>query len=133
MNLERVASAARASLARGGIEVRLHLHPESLGEVRVQVRWESGTLSARLEAATPAARDALESGAPALRATLQDYGIPVERLSVNVRMDGEARPQHRPHASENPVRDEPTRDRSNDTEATPILDPVAMGRVDIRI
>jgi hypothetical protein len=133
MNLERVASAARASLARGGIEVRLHLHPESLGEVRVQVRWESGTLSARLEAATPAARDALESGAPALRATLQEYGIPVERLSVNVRMDGEARPQHRPHAPENPVRDDPTRDRSNDTEATPILDPVAMGRVDIRI
>jgi flagellar hook-length control protein FliK len=133
MNLERVASAARASLARGGIEVRLHLHPESLGEVRVQVRWESGTLSARLEAATPAARDALESGAPALRATLQEHGIPVERLSVDVRMDGEARSQHRPYASESPVRDEAPRDRASETEPTPIPDPVAIGRVDIRI
>jgi flagellar hook-length control protein FliK len=133
MNVERVVSAARASFARGGMEVRLHLHPESLGEVRVQVRWEGGTLSARLEAATPAARDALENGAPALRATLQEHGIPVERLSVNLRMDSEARSQHRPPTSESPVLEETARDHPNRTEPAPVPDPVLSGRVDIRI
>jgi flagellar hook-length control protein FliK len=91
--VDRVVGAVRTSLAHGGMEVRLRLHPESLGEVRVQVRWEGGMVSARLEATTPAARETLEGGAQALRAALQDQGIPVERLSVGIRMDLQARSQ----------------------------------------
>jgi hypothetical protein len=132
-NVERVVSAARASLARGGMEVHLRLYPESLGEVRVQVRWEGGTLSARLEAATPAARDALESGAPALRAALQEHGIPLDRLSVNMRMDSDARSQHRPLAPENPTVEGPPAENVNRTEPIPIPEPPASTRVDIRI
>jgi flagellar hook-length control protein FliK len=132
-NVERVVSAARASLGRGGMEVHLRLHPESLGEVRVQVRWEGGTLSARLEAATPAARDALESGAPALRAALQEHGISLDRLSVNMRMDSEARSQHRHLAPENPMLEEPVPERANRTVPIPIPEPVSSARVDIRI
>jgi hypothetical protein len=132
-NVERVVSAARASLARGGMEVHLRLYPESLGEVRVQVRWEGGTLSARLEAATPAARDALESGAPALRAALQEHGIPLDRLSVNMRMDSDARSQHRHLAPENPTVEGPPVERVNRTEPIPIPEPPASTRVDIRI
>jgi flagellar hook-length control protein FliK len=133
MNLERVVSAARASVARGGTEVRLRLHPETLGEVRVQVRWEGGTLSARLEAATPAGREALEQGAPALRAALQEHGIPVEQLSVNLRMDSDARPQHRPPASDRVVHEAPERDRPTRTDAVALSEPALNGRVDIRI
>ena len=132
-NLERVVSAARASLARGGMEVHLRLYPESLGEVRVQVRWEGGTLSARLEAATPAARDALESGAPALRAALQEHGIPLDRLSVNLRMDSDARSPHRHLAPENPTVEGPPFESVNRTEPIPIPEPPASTRVDIRI
>jgi flagellar hook-length control protein FliK len=69
----------------------LRLHPESLGEVRVQVRWEGGALSARIEAVTPLAREALESGSHHLRAALEDQGIPVERLSIGMRMDLDAK------------------------------------------
>jgi flagellar hook-length control protein FliK len=91
MGMERVLSAARTSATHGGMEVRLRLHPEALGEVSVQIRWEGGVLSARLETATQAARDALENGAHALRTALQEQGIPVERLSVGIRLDLEAR------------------------------------------
>jgi flagellar hook-length control protein FliK len=132
-NVERVVSAARASLARGGMEIHLRLHPESLGEVRVQVRWDGGTLSARVEAATPAARDALESGAPALRAALQEHGISLDRLSINMRMDSEARSQHRHLAPENPMVEEPLSERAHRTVPVPIPEPLSSARVDIRI
>jgi hypothetical protein len=132
-NLERVVSAARASLARGGMAVHLRLYPESLGEVRVQVRWEGGTLSARLEAATPAARDALESGAPSLRAALQEHGIPLDRLSVNLRMDSDARSPHRHLAPENPTVEGPPVESVNRPEPIPVPEPSASTRVDIRI
>jgi flagellar hook-length control protein FliK len=81
------------SAARDGLEVHLRLHPESLGDVRVNVRWERGALTAHLEVATPAAREALEGGLGVLRTTLNEQGVPVERLHVTVRLDVEARSQ----------------------------------------
>lgn len=86
-----VAGALRTSTAQGGMEVRLQLHPEALGEVRVHVRWEGGILTARLEAATLAAREALQAGLQGLRDTLHEQGVPVERLQVDLRMDLGAR------------------------------------------
>lgn len=90
-SVREIAQAVRLSTAQGGLEVRLQLHPESLGEVQVHVRWEGGTLTARLEAATPAGREALEAGLPHLRAALRDQGIPVESLQVGMRLDLGAR------------------------------------------
>ena len=72
---------------QGGVEVRLQLHPESLGDVRVRVRWEGGVLSAHLEAGTPQAQAALEGSLPELRSALQAQGIPVEHLQVGLRLD----------------------------------------------
>ncbi len=85
--LEQVARAVRWAAIPGRMEVRLRLTPETLGEVRVQVRWEGGLLTARLDATTPEARDALASGLPTLRMALQDQGVPVDRLQVGLRLD----------------------------------------------
>jgi hypothetical protein len=89
--LERVATAVRMAVSRGGGEVRLRLHPESLGDVQVRVRWEGGVLTARLEASSPAARDALEAGLQTLRTVLQEQGVPMDTLQVGVRLNLEAR------------------------------------------
>lgn len=134
--VDRVAHAVRTSLARGGMEVRLRLHPESLGEVRVTVRWEGGLLSARLEAATPAARDALEGGTHALRASLQEQGIPLDRVSIAVRPDVPSHSQgHRPstHAEPWPEPGASVRhpERSEDASAGRLS--AADGRLDVRI
>jgi flagellar hook-length control protein FliK len=134
--VDRVTHAVRTSLARGGMEVRLRLHPESLGEVRVAVRWEGGLLSARLEAATPAARDALESGSEALRASLQEQGIPLDRLSIAVRTDVQSQAQGRGssnHAEPRPDQGATLQrpERSGDAPAGGA--PAHDGRLDIRI
>lgn len=133
LNIDRLVAAARVSVARGGMEVRLRLHPEALGEVQVEVRWESGVLSARLEAATPAAREALEGGAQALRTLLQEQGIPVERLSVGLRMDLHARSQERSTPSPSERSGEPAATLVPPAEPERTAEPAAAGRLDVRI
>jgi flagellar hook-length control protein FliK len=131
--VDRIVGAVRMSAARGGMEVSLRLHPESLGEVRVQVRWEGGVLSARLEAATPAARDALEGGAHTLRATLQDQGIPVERILVGIQMDL-GTPSHQQNlGTESPIQPDRSAEVPSPSRGEPVAEPVAAGRVDIRV
>ena len=135
LGVDRVVGATRLSLSRGGVEVSVRLHPESLGEVRVQVRWEGGTLSARLEAATPAAKDALEAGAHTLRGALQEQGIPIERLSVGIRMDLETRshPQDAgPRAERGPLPDDPLTPTGGPWEESR-AEPLPLGRLDVRI
>jgi len=89
LGLERAARAVQRAWETG-LEVGFTLHPESLGEVRVRVRWIEGALTARLEAASPAAREALASGLPALRSTLEEQGLPVGGLQVGAPPEGHA-------------------------------------------
>jgi hypothetical protein len=134
--VDRVTHAVRTSLAHGGMEVRLRLHPDSLGEVRVAVRWEGGVLSARLEAATPAARDALEGGSEALRASLQEQGIPLDRLSIAVRTDVQSHSQGRgasSHAESQPEQAATLPRPERPEEAPTGRAAAADGRLDIRI
>lgn len=69
------------------MSMRLRLHPEALGDVQIQVRWEEGKVHARLEVLTPGAWEALEGGLPQLRATLAEQGVPVDGLQVDLRED----------------------------------------------
>ena len=133
LGVERVTDAVRTSLAHGGMEVRLRLHPESLGEVRVAVRWEKGLLSARLEAATPAARDALEGGTQALRASLQEQGIPLDRLSIGVRTDLQPESRDRRAGDQPEPRPEPRAIPLSREDAPSGRAPAHDGRLDIRI
>ncbi|HYL81157.1 MAG TPA: flagellar hook-length control protein FliK, partial [Candidatus Acidoferrum sp.] len=134
MGIERVATAVRTSAARGGMEVRLRLHPESLGEVQVHVRWERGLLTARLEAATPAARDALEGGLHLLKSALQEQGVSIDRLQVGLRLNLEGQSQgHTPPRQAGgdlperpPLPDGGVSDTASLTAAPP-------GRLDVRI
>jgi flagellar hook-length control protein FliK len=135
LGVDRVVGATRLSLNRGGMEVSVRLHPESLGEVRVQVRWEGGALSARLEAATPAAKDALEAGAHTLQGALREQGIPVERFSVGIRMDLETRSQPQdagPRAERGPLPDRPPAPTGGSWEESR-AEPPPSGRLDVRI
>jgi hypothetical protein len=120
--LDRVASAAHTSFSRGGMEVRLRLHPESLGEVRVQVRWENGVLSARLETASSTARDALQSSAPA-------------HLTVSIRMDLETRSSSQDPGTQagQGSPSDPASPAQSALRAEPEGETVPAGRVDVRI
>ena len=132
--MDRILSGARVSLSQGGMEVRLRLHPESLGEVRVQVRWEGGMLSARLQADSPAARDALQAAAPGLHTALREQGIPVEHLSISVRMDLDAHSNSQAFGFREPPQAERVASGGAESaRAAPEADHTPAGRLDIRI
>ena len=131
--IERVAAAVRTSLSEGGMEVRLRLHPESLGDVQVHVRWDRGLLTARLEAATPAARDALEGGLHLLRDALQEQGVPVDRLHVGLRLGLEGQSRGQDPGRQSGATPAPAPAPNESADAASGSTPAPAGRLDVRI
>jgi flagellar hook-length control protein FliK len=81
--VHRVAHAVQAAFDRGG-PIRLRLSPPELGAVRLVVSLRDGTLSARLEAETAAARNVLLDHLPLLRDRLAQQQIKIERFEVDL-------------------------------------------------
>jgi len=82
--VSRGLAAALVQNGDGPRNVTLRMHPESLGQVRVELGLEGQSVTARFEAATPEARDLLEQSLGALRTALESRGLHVERLHVNL-------------------------------------------------
>lgn len=87
VTIQRVAQAIRLAHERNG-EIRLRLHPPELGALRLQMRVQEGTLTARLEVETPAARDVLLDNLPSLRDRLAEHNIRVDNFDVALMHDG---------------------------------------------
>lgn len=97
--VSRGLAAALVQKGDGPRIVTLRMHPESLGQVRVQLGMEGQSVSARFEAATPEARDLLDRSLGALRSSLESRGLHVERLHVNLAApdpEGAVSPPQRP-------------------------------------
>jgi len=58
-----------------GLTVRMHLYPESLGEVRVELKLEGNVLTAQLRTYQPQAAEALRQELPLLRENLINQGF----------------------------------------------------------
>jgi flagellar hook-length control protein FliK len=81
--LNRVARAFQAAQDRGG-EIRLRLSPPELGALKLEVKLQSGVLSAHIEADTPEARALLLDNLPQLRQRLAEQDIRVEQFDVDL-------------------------------------------------
>ena len=81
--VERVARAVKTAEQRGG-DLKIRLSPPELGSLRLQVKLSDGTLSARIEAETPEARQVLLDNLPLLRERLAEQNIRVERFDVDL-------------------------------------------------
>jgi flagellar hook-length control protein FliK len=101
---EQVIRGIQLQMRDGGGEVRIHLRPEHLGDVVVEMRVERDGVVATLRADTPAVRGWLAGHQDDLRAGLADVGLHLERLTVS---DREA-PQEQPR---DPAQDEAPRRR----------------------
>lgn len=77
----RVAKAFAAAAQRGG-EVRIRLSPPELGSIRLEVKMQGGALTARLDAETQAARQAILENLPVLRERLAEQGLRVEQFDI---------------------------------------------------
>jgi len=84
VNLDRLAQVVHAAASRRRSVAHLRLHPPELGEVRAILRLSADRLQLRLQVGTDAARDLLLGGLDRLRESLQQNGITLDRLSVQV-------------------------------------------------
>lgn len=78
----RDVTSAIALVHESGGRMQLKLHPPELGALQIDVSLNNGTISARLEAQTPAAQRVLTDNLPQLQQALSQQGMNVERLEV---------------------------------------------------
>lgn len=71
----------------GGTEVRLHLQPESLGQVLIQLHFADGDVSVRMLAETTQAQRLIQDHLPQLKATLTAQGLQLNNMTVAVGSD----------------------------------------------
>jgi len=85
--VQRVARAVRTAQDRGG-ELQIRLSPPELGQLRLQVQMTDGTLSARIEAETPHAKQVITENLGMLRERLAEQNIRVDRIEVDLMNNG---------------------------------------------
>jgi hypothetical protein len=78
----QIVQAVRLQWKDGIGDARIRLLPEYLGELSVAIRVEHGSVTAALEASTPAVRHWIESHEPMLRQSLAEQGLHLDRLIV---------------------------------------------------
>lgn len=82
--VEQVSDGVKSVIKAGSGEVRMELHPESLGHLRIEVKVEGGVVKANITAENVAVKDTIDSNLPMLRKSLEDQGLRIDQLSVGV-------------------------------------------------
>lgn len=117
--VQRVAGAFQAA-GGSGESVRLRLYPPELGSLHLEVSVKGGSMTARLEVETNAARTMLLDNLPALRDRLAEQDIKVARFDVDLAdqsADGAPRqPAHNPQSHDHPQQGAPNSRSDYDPE-----------------
>jgi flagellar hook-length control protein FliK len=121
----QLASGLAAALRQRGGTITLRLNPESLGAVRVEMRIEDGTVSARIDAVRDETRQVLRAGLDGLRAAIEERGLVVHRVEIADAPPGSGTVlaqggEQKRSASESPAQghESPARDRRDSHEGT---------------
>lgn len=85
--VDQIVTAARSNPHGEGSRIHLRLHPQTLGELVIEVSWKESGIVAAIKAQSYVAGDALTSELGRLRTALDDQGIPVSDLGVQVGVD----------------------------------------------
>ncbi|MHC4404890.1 MAG: flagellar hook-length control protein FliK [Planctomycetota bacterium] len=137
--VQRVARAFEALGERGG-SVRLRLYPPELGSLRIEVSVRGGTMTARLEVESAAARTALLDNLPALRERLAEQDVKVGRFDVDL-FDGSSggspeRPHDQPQPrgrgnADGPIGADQNPEDEPSSQPSPFAQPDGRGRLDV--
>lgn len=85
---EALAQRLHAQIQRGHWQLKLHLHPQELGSIDVQLGMRGGDLMASFQASQQMTRDMLQDQMPRLREMLASAGIDVASADVNAQSGG---------------------------------------------
>jgi flagellar hook-length control protein FliK len=86
--VERVRDLVQIATARGTARAKLQLHPAELGKVDVDLRSTRDGLVATISAADSGALEALQQAGAELRRSLEDRGVTLARLELQLAPDG---------------------------------------------
>ena len=141
VTIQRVAQAIRLAHEHNG-EIRLRLYPPELGALKLQMRVQEGTLTARLEVETPAAREVLLDNLPSLRERLAEHNIRVDNFDVALMRDGSGGQSgsredfsdpRQPHWTRNTVPESPSTEGSREEAGKIVARRLANGQFDVVI
>jgi flagellar hook-length control protein FliK len=84
---EQLATRLRLSQAAGGTQVQLSLKPRELGDVTVQMQVREGVVAATVLVDRADALNTIGTHIDELRRSLEDQGLSIQQLNVDVRGD----------------------------------------------
>lgn len=82
--IAQVSGKIKADFKGEGGEVKMELHPESLGHLKVEIKVEGGVVRANILTENAMVRDAIDSNLPMLKISLESHGLRIDQLSVGV-------------------------------------------------
>ena len=88
--LDQIVQKAALSFHNGQHEVQLHLKPDFLGHIRMQIISEGQQVAIKMVAELPFVKDMLENNLQQLKADLQAQGLDIDELEVSVAHDSHA-------------------------------------------
>lgn len=88
---EKVQAGIKVSVESNGGEVRMKLNPESLGEVRIRLNVDSGTVKAEIIVENMEVKRIIESDSSFLRESLGTHGLTLDKCVVEVSRSFDAR------------------------------------------
>ncbi|HTB33528.1 MAG TPA: flagellar hook-length control protein FliK, partial [bacterium] len=94
--VQQVTQALQDAQANGNSRLLIHLKPEGLGDVQVDLLMSNGKLTARLVAATPEVHQAFVRDLSGFKTGLESHGVSVQEVSVALRSGLQDQPQGQP-------------------------------------
>jgi hypothetical protein len=85
--MHQIVQKAVLSFHNGQNQVQIHLKPEFLGHIRMQIVTENQQVAIKILAELPFVKDMLESNLNQLKADLQAQGLKIDELDVSVAHD----------------------------------------------
>ena len=88
--LDQIVQRAVLSFNNGQHQIELHLKPDFLGHIRMQIISEGQQVAIKMVAELPFVKDMLENNLHQLKAELQSQGLDIDELEVSVAHDSHA-------------------------------------------
>jgi hypothetical protein len=85
--LTQIVEKAVVNFRNGQTEIKIHLKPEFLGHLRMQISTENQQVMLKMLTDVPIAKEIIESNIHHLKAALQSHGLEMEEIDVCVSND----------------------------------------------
>lgn len=90
--VEQVSGGFKSVIKGGSGEIRMELHPDSLGHLKIEVKVDGGVVKANIMTENAVVKDTIDSNLATLRTTLEEHGLRIDQLTVGIdqRQNGNA-------------------------------------------